>query len=144
MRDSIKTKYRAHFHSTYMVTKFFIWCILFAWICVAIYSYKKHEITNELLLFSVVLTGFLIFLEYFLHVFIGSDLDPDASKKEFLKSLLTKRKFKVVIVFIIIYIISVSYWLCSLSNDNIAIYKLNLKYKSSDKTIITTLNDTII
>jgi len=66
-----------HFHSTYKVTIFFIYTVLFAWIFVAMYSFGYHKIAWNLFIFCFSASLFLVCLECFLHFVFGSDLEKN-------------------------------------------------------------------
>lgn len=76
-----------HFHSTYRITKFFICCVLFVWIYMAIYSYfdvvhDKHQCIPCSMFLAFSITLILIVLERILHVFFGSDVSQMVTPDE--------------------------------------------------------------
>jgi len=63
-----------HYHSTFKVTKQFIKAVLFAWVCVLIYSMLKELFVGYIVVVSIILTIIACKIENIIHVFIGSDL----------------------------------------------------------------------
>lgn len=71
-----------HFHSTFEITKRFIIAVLFAWLCVFIYSMFRELHAGYIVIISIALTIISNKFENHIHVFIGSDLSVFRDEKK--------------------------------------------------------------
>lgn len=67
-----------HYHSTYRVTLFFIWTVMYAWIFIALYSYSQSYNCCTFWISFFILAG-LIGLEFIIHHILGSDISSNES-----------------------------------------------------------------
>ena len=104
-----------HYHSTFKITKTFIFVVLFAWLCVLIYSIFRELHVGYIVIISIAFIIILNKFENHIHIFIGSDLSAFKDKKKViwdkyctLKLLIKENKKWIIIIIIAILILSFS------------------------------------
>ena len=106
-----------HYHSTFKITKRFIIAVLFAWLCVFIYSMFRELHVGYIVIISILLIIILNKFENHIHVFIGSDLSAFRDEKKViwdkyctLKLLIKENKKWIIIILVMLMFLSLAIW----------------------------------